>query len=228
MMKLLLIEDEDKLSIAVRKGLMQLGYRVDTAYDGQSGLSMALEYDYDVVILDINLPLLSGFQVCQLLRTDKPQIPVLMLTALESLAHKKDGYATGASDYLTKPFLIDELHTRILSLYTRFKEVSTNQTLRIADLELNGHTRQVTRSGQTIDLTAREYAMLEYLLLNKNRIISRVNMYERILKLNVGSSINMIDVYINYLRRKIDKHFSPKLIYTIIGIGYMLKDPTLP
>ncbi|OIN57515.1 DNA-binding response regulator [Arsenicibacter rosenii] len=227
-MKLLLIEDEDKLSIAVRKGLMQLGYRVDTAYDGQSGLSMALEYDYDVVILDINLPLLSGFQVCQLLRTDKPQIPVLMLTALESLAHKKDGYATGASDYLTKPFLIDELHTRILSLYTRFKEVSTNQTLRIADLELNGHTRQVTRSGQTIDLTAREYAMLEYLLLNKNRIISRVNMYERILKLNVGSSINMIDVYINYLRRKIDKHFSPKLIYTIIGIGYMLKDPTLP
>lgn len=228
MMKLLLVEDDELLAATVKKELALYGNRVDTAFDGQSGLTMALENDYDVVVLDINLPLLNGFQVCQLLRTDKPHIPVLMLTALESLAHKKEGYGVGADDYLTKPFDPDDLHAHILALYSRFSEVSTTQILRLADLELNGETRQVTRSGQPIELTAREYAMLEYLLLNKNRIISRVNISERIKKRKVGASINMIDVYINYLRRKIDRQFSPKLLYTIIGVGYMLKDPTIP
>jgi two-component system copper resistance phosphate regulon response regulator CusR len=144
-MKVLIVEDEQELMTFLQRGLREEGYRVDAAFDGQLGLSMALHDDYDVVILDVNLPGLNGFQVCQRLRADKPTVPVLMLTALGGIAHKKEGY--GADDYLAKPFEFDELLLRLQALYKRFRELGTHRILRVADLELNSSTKQVQRAG---------------------------------------------------------------------------------
>ncbi|CCH03625.1 Transcriptional regulatory protein cusR (plasmid) [Fibrella aestuarina BUZ 2] len=225
-MKLLLVEDEAKLNTFIDRGLTEEGHRVDTAYDGQIGLSMALDGDYDVVILDVNLPILNGFQVCQRLRVEKPNVPVLMLTALGSMTHKKEGYGAGADDYLVKPFEFDELLLRVQALYKRYREVGAHRVLQVADLELNVGTKQVQRAGQLISLTAREYALLEYLMLNKGRIVSRVDIAEKVWELNFDTNTNVIDVYVNYLRRKVDKGFEQKLIHTVVGMGYVMKDPT--
>ncbi|MBO0936358.1 response regulator transcription factor [Fibrella sp. HMF5335] len=224
-MKILVIEDEVKLSSFIHRGLSEEGYRVDVAFDGQLGLSMALNDEYDVVILDVNLPLLNGFQVCQRLRTDKPNVPVLMLTALGGIAHKKEGFGAGADDYLVKPFEFDELLLRVQALYKRYREVGTHRILRVADLELNVATKQVYRDGQPLELTAREYALLEYLMLNKGHVVSRVDIAEKVWELNFDTNTNIIDVYINYLRRKIDKGFGTKLIHTVVGMGYVMKEP---
>ncbi|MBO0939328.1 response regulator transcription factor [Fibrella sp. HMF5335] len=224
-MKLLVIEDEPKLSSFIQKGLTEEGYRADTAFDGRLGLSMALNDDYDIVILDVSLPLLNGFDVCQRLRAEKPHVPVIMLTALGGIAHKKEGFGAGADDYLVKPFEFDELLLRVQALYKRYREVGTNRILRVADLELNVGTKQVQRDGKTLDLTAREYALLEYLMLNKSRIVSRVDIAEKVWELNFDTNTNVIDVYINYLRRKVDKAFGVKLIHTVVGMGYVMKDP---
>lgn len=223
-MKLLVIEDELKLSAFIQKGLTEEGHWVDAAFDGQIGLSMALADDYDVVVLDVNLPLLNGFEVCQRLRLDKPQVPVLLLTALGSLAHKKAGYGAGADDYLVKPFEFDELLLRVRALYKRYRELGTYRILRVADLELDSGAKQVQRAGRRIELTAREYALLEYLMLNKGRIVSRVDIAEKVWELNFDTNTNVIDVYINYIRRKVDKDFGSKLIHTVVGMGYMMKE----
>lgn len=225
-MRILVVEDEQKLSSFIQKGLNQEGYRVDTAFDGQIGLSMALNEEYDVLILDVNLPVLNGFQVCQQLRDVKLQVPVLMLTALGSLTHKKEGYGVGADDYLVKPFEFDELLLRVRALYKRYRDVGTHRILRVADLELNIATKQVQRAGRPIDLTAREYALLEYLMLNKGHIVSRVDIAEKVWELNFDTNTNVIDVYINYLRRKVDKEFTAKLIHTVVGMGYVMDDRT--
>lgn len=224
-MRLLVIEDEVKLSTFIQKGLTQEGHWVDSAFDGQIGLSMALNDDYDVIVLDVNLPMLNGFQVCQRIRGEKPQVPVLMLTALGGLTYKKEGYGAGADDYLVKPFEFEELLLRIQALYKRYREVGTHRILHMADLELNVATKQVQRAGHSIDLTAREYALLEYLMLNKGRVVSRVDIAEKVWELNFDTNTNVIDVYINYLRRKVDKEFGAKLIHTVVGMGYIMKDP---
>ncbi|WP_020603936.1 response regulator transcription factor [Spirosoma spitsbergense] len=225
-MRILLIEDEVKLSSFIQKGLSQEGYRVDTAFDGQLGLSMGLSEEYDLIILDVNLPVLNGFQVCQQLRVEKPQVPVLMLTALGSLSHKKEGYGAGADDYLVKPFEFDELLLRVRALYKRYREVGIHRILRVGDLALNVATKQVQRAERVIDLTAREYALLEYLMLNKGRIVSRIDIAEKVWELNFDTNTNVIDVYINYLRRKVDKGFAVKLIHTVVGMGYVMDERT--
>ncbi len=223
-MKILLVEDEAKLSSFVRKGLEGEGYWVDAAFDGQLGLSMALRGDYDLVILDVNLPQLNGFEVCRRLRAERPQVAVLLLTALGGISHKTEGYDAGADDYLVKPFEFQELLLRVRALYRRYHDAGPGRVLRVADLALHLATKRVERAGQPIALTAREYALLEYLLLNQGHVVSRVDIAEKVWDINFDTNTNIIDVYITYLRRKIDKDFSPKLIHTVVGMGYALHE----
>ncbi|WP_020595764.1 response regulator transcription factor [Spirosoma panaciterrae] len=222
-MKVLLVEDEERLASFIRKGISAEGYEVDVAYDGRAGLSFFRRDIYDIIILDVNIPLLNGFDLCQLIRSENEIVPVLMLTALDSLSDKADGFNAGADDYLAKPFEFQELLLRLRAL-TRRNGPKQKQRLQLADLELNLDTKTVARAGKRIDLTTREYALLEYLMLNKGKIISRVDISERVWSLNLDSSTNVIDVYISYLRKKIDKDFSPKLLHTIVGMGYVLRE----
>ncbi|MBN8821602.1 MULTISPECIES: response regulator transcription factor [unclassified Spirosoma] len=222
-MKVLLVEDEERLASFIRKGISAEGYEVDVAYDGRAGLSHFRRDIYDIIILDVNIPLLNGFDLCQLIRSENEIVPVLMLTALDSLSDKTDGFNAGADDYLAKPFEFQELLLRLRAL-TRRNGPKQKQRLQLADLELNLDTKTVIRAGKRIDLTTREYALLEYLMLNKGKIISRVDISERVWSLNLDSSTNVIDVYVSYLRKKIDKGFSPKLLHTIVGMGYVLRE----
>lgn len=223
-MKILLVEDEAKLSSFVRKGLEGEGYWVDTAFDGQLGLSMALHGEYDLVILDVSLPELNGFEVCRRLRAERPQAPVLLLTALGGIAHKTEGYDAGADDYLVKPFEFQELLLRVRALHRRYHDAGPGRTLGVADLTMHLATKRVERAGQLVTLTAREHALLEYLLLNRGQVVSRVDIAEKVWELKFDTNTNIIDVYITYLRRKIDKDFSPKLIHTVVGMGYVLRE----
>ncbi|MBD2700419.1 response regulator transcription factor [Spirosoma sp. BT702] len=222
-MKLLLVEDEERLASFIRKGMSAEGYEVEVAYDGRTGLSLFRQDTYDIIILDVNLPQMNGFELCQIIRSENEGVPVLMLTALDSLADKSDGFNAGADDYLAKPFEFQELLLRVRAL-TRRNSPKHTQILRLADLELNLGTQTVTRAGKRIDLTTREYALMEYLMLNRGKIISRVDISERVWNLNFDSNTNVIDVYISYLRKKIDKDFSPKLLHTMVGMGYVLRE----
>lgn len=222
-MKILLVEDEERLASFIRKGMSAEGYEVEIAYDGRTGLSLFRRNSYDIILLDVNLPQINGFELCRLIRADNAEVPVLMLTALDSLADKSDGFNAGADDYLAKPFEFQELLLRVRAL-TRRNGSRPKQVLLLADLELNLDSKTVARAGQRIDLTTREYALLEYLMLNKGKIISRVDISERVWSLNFDTTTNVIDVYISYLRKKIDKNFSPKLLHTIVGMGYVLRE----
>jgi two-component system copper resistance phosphate regulon response regulator CusR len=222
-MKVLLVEDEERLASFIRKGISAEGYEVEVAHDGRTGLSLFRRDIYDIIILDVNLPQINGFELCRLIRSDNEAVPVLMLTALDSMADKSDGFNAGADDYLAKPFEFQELLLRLRAL-TRRSGSRPKQILRLADLELNLDTKTVTRAGKRIDLTTREYALAEYLMLNKGKIISRVDISERVWSLNFDTNSNVIDVYISYLRKKIDKDFSPKLLHTIVGMGYVLRE----
>ncbi|MFN3378739.1 MAG: response regulator [Runella zeae] len=222
-MKILLVEDEERLASFIRKGISAERYEVTVAYDGRTGLSLFRKDIYDIIILDVNLPQLNGFELCRLIRSENENVPVLMLTALDSMADKSDGFNAGADDYLAKPFEFQELLLRLRAL-TRRNGFKQKQILRLADLELNLDTKTVTRAGKRIDLTTREYSLMEYLMLNKGKTISRVDISERVWSLNFDSNTNVIDVYISYLRKKIDKDFSPKLLHTIVGMGYVLRE----
>jgi two-component system, OmpR family, copper resistance phosphate regulon response regulator CusR len=222
-MKVLLVEDEERMVSFIRKGISAEGYEIEVAFDGRTGLSLFRRDSYDIIILDVNLPQINGFELCRLIRADNETVPVLMLTALDSLADKADGFNAGADDYLAKPFEFQELLLRIRAL-TRRNGPKQKQVLRLADLELNLDAKTVTRAGQRIDLTTREYSLMEYLMLNKGRIVSRVDISERVWNLNFDTNTNVIDVYISYLRKKIDKDFSPKLLHTIVGMGYVLRE----
>ncbi|WP_421826453.1 response regulator [Larkinella sp.] len=222
-MKILLVEDEERLASFIRKGISAEGYEVEVAYDGRDGLALFRREIFDLIILDVNLPQLNGFELCRLIRSENEAVPVLMLTALDSLADKSDGFNAGADDYLAKPFEFQELLLRLRAL-TRRSGSRPKQILRLADLELNLDTKTVTRAGKRIDLTTREYALIEYLMLNKGKIISRVDISERVWSLNFDTNSNVIDVYISYLRKKIDKDFSPRLLHTIVGMGYVLRE----
>ncbi|WP_080237683.1 response regulator [Spirosoma rigui] len=222
-MKILLVEDEERLASFIRKGMSAEGYEVEVAYDGRTGLSLFRRDIYDIIILDVNLPQMNGFDLCRLIRSENESVPVLMLTALDSMADKSDGFNAGADDYLAKPFEFQELLLRVRAL-TRRSGSKPKQILRLADLELNLDSKTVTRAGKRIDLTTREYALVEYMMLNKGKIISRVDISERVWSLNFDNNSNVIDVYISYLRKKIDKDFSPKLLHTIVGMGYVLRE----
>ncbi len=222
-MKILLIEDEQKVSSFIKKGLEEEYYSIEIAKNGEEGLKLALTEEYDLMIVDIMLPLRDGFSVVKEVRKNKIVTPILFLTAKDKVEDKVYGLDSGADDYLTKPFAFEELLARVRALLRR-KEMEKSVQLRAGDLILDTQTHRVNRDGKEIILTPREYSLLEYLLRNKNRIISRTRLTEHIYDYQFDTNTNVIDVYINKLRNKIDKDFGKQLLYTMRGIGYTIKD----
>lgn len=223
--KILVIEDEKKISALIRKGLEEERYSVDEAFDGESGEKMISENSYHLVILDIMLPKKDGLEVLNALRKSGKDLPVLMLTAKGTVEDRVKGLDTGADDYLVKPFAISELLARVRSLLRRKKESGTlSTTLSIGDLTLDLVSHKATRNGTMIDLTSKEFALLEYFIRNKNKTLNRSAITEHIWNYNFDTGTNIIDVYINHLRAKIDGGFPKKLIHTVRGVGYVMKD----
>lgn len=233
-MKILVIEDEVKVAEVLKRGLSEEGYVVDNAYDGQIGLRMATAGVYDLILLDINLPVMNGLELCKRLREKDEITPVLMLTALGMSDDIVSGLEAGADDYLAKPFRFNELYARIKAL-TRRKRIlekiagqekeSSASVFTLSDLSIDFDAREVKRGDKVIQLTAREYALLEYLAHHTGKVRSRLEIAEAVWGLDFETGTNFIDVYINYLRNKIDKPFNNKLIHTITGFGYVLKIP---
>lgn len=223
-MNILLIEDEPKVSGFITKGLEEQGYKVTVAHDGKAGRDNAIEGSFDLVILDVMLPNMNGFEVCKSIRQRKKELPILMLTALGTVHDKVEGLESGADDYLTKPFHFEELVARVKALIRRQKAVSSSKTYTVDDLTIDCYKKSVVRAGKEIFLTAKEFTLLELLMANKGRVLSRASIDEAVWGINFNRGTNLVDVYINYLRTKIDKGFSKKLIHTVIGMGYVLKD----
>lgn len=224
-MKILLIEDEIKVSKFIKKGLEEQMFSVDVAYDGETGLSMVRQGTYDIIILDVVLPGFNGVEVCKRIRKVDDYTPVLMLTALGTLDDKVTGLDSGADDYLTKPFHFRELLARLRALARRNNpEQSFNKIIKAGDLEINLDSKGVKRGNEELTLTAREFRLLVLLARNKGRVLSRAEIAEKIWEQSFESGSNVIDVYVNYLRKKIDSGTSRKLIHTIIGMGYVLRD----
>jgi two-component system, OmpR family, copper resistance phosphate regulon response regulator CusR len=225
--RILLAEDEQKIAQALKQGLEERGYEVTAAYDGNIALKLFGAEKWDLVILDINLPGLNGFEVCKSIRAADPQVPVIMLTALNGMDNKVEGYDAGADDYLVKPFAFQELVLKIHVLLRRTSEqpFQKSNMLQIADLEMNLDTKSVKRGGTEIVLTAKEFQLLEYLMRNRSRVVSRADIAINVWDIDFDTNTNVIDVYINYLRNKVDKPFEQKLIHTQVGMGYILKEP---
>jgi len=224
-MRILVVEDEAKVGSFIRRALEEESYAIDLCVDGAEGLDLALAGTYDLIVLDVMLPRLSGLEILQRLRKEKVKTPVLILTARAQLEQKVKGLDAGADDYLTKPFAIEELLARVRALLRRGMGESAG-LLQVEDVVLNPATREVTRGGQRLDLTTKEYALLEYFMRNPGRILTRPMIAEHVWNLDFDTFTNVIDVYINYLRKKIDADFSPKLLQTVRGVGYVLKEPT--
>lgn len=222
-MRILLIEDEKRLSHYIKKGLAETGYAVDQAYDGEEGLYLAKEETYDVVILDVMLPKLNGIKVCKQLRLSKKDTPILMLTARGETEDKILGLESGADDYLTKPFEFAELKARINALLRRSYHQVTNN-LAIDNLEVDPLKHTVKRDGKMIKLTPKEFAILELLLRRKNEVVTRTQVIEHVWDYNFDSLSNVVDVFIGTLRKKIDKGYKIPLIHTLHGVGYMATD----
>ena len=221
-MRILVVEDEKKIAGFVKRGLKEEGYAVDVAADGDEGYELASVNDYDLIILDIMLPKCDGVTLCKKLRSDKVDTPVIMLTAKTSVQDKVTGLDAGANDYLTKPFAFEELLARMRVLLRRTVQPATR--LQVADLALDLLSHKVTRADRDIILSSREFALLEYLMRNAGAVVTRTMISEHVWDIDFDTSTNVIDVYINYLRNKIDADFDKKLIQTIRGRGYMLKE----
>jgi heavy metal response regulator len=223
-MRILVVEDEPKVASFVRRALEAEHHAVDVATDGDAGLAEALAGAYDLVVLDVMLPKRDGLGVLRELRAGGHAVPVLLLTARAEVADKVAGLDVGADDYLTKPFAVEELLARVRALLRRGAAAAPPQ-LGIADLTLDPVTREVTRAGKRIELTAREYALLEFFLRNRGRVLGRALIAQHVWGVDFDTFTNVIDVYVNYLRRKIDADFEPKLVHTVRGVGYVLKEP---
>ena len=221
-MRILVIEDEKKVATFIKKGLVEEHYAVDTAFDGEEGLYLAEINEYDLIVLDLMIPKIDGFGVLKKIRERKNNVPILVLTAKDSIDDTVRGLDAGCDDYLTKPFAFAELLARIRALLRRDKK-EKESVLRIADLSLSIVTHKVMRQGKEIELTSKEYALLEYFMRNPEKVLTRTMISEHVWDYHFDSNTNVIDVYVNYLRKKIDKSFDPKLIHTIRGIGYMMK-----
>jgi two-component system, OmpR family, copper resistance phosphate regulon response regulator CusR len=221
-MRILIVEDEKKVANFIKKGLQQEGYAADIAQDGEEALESAMAFDYDAMVLDLMLPKKSGLDVLRTVRASKPKLAVLILTAKGSLEDKVTGFDAGADDYLPKPFAFAELSARIRALLRR--GAAKDNKLKVGDLEMDTSTRQVRRGGQAIDLKLKEYALLEFLLRNAHRAVTRTMIVEHVWDIHFDSISNVVDVHINSLRNKIDKGFTPPLIHTVRGVGYMLTD----
>jgi two-component system copper resistance phosphate regulon response regulator CusR len=220
-MRLLLIEDEEKVSRFIVKGLMAERFAVDVAAEGDKGLELARAYNYDLIILDLMLPGLSGTEVLRLVRRQNEHVPVMVLTARDGVTDKVQHFEIGADDYLTKPFAFAELLVRVKALLRR-GAVSRANALRVADLQIDRLTQQVRRGGQRIELTGKEYALLEYLMTNAGRVLSRTMIIEHVWDQSFDGATNIVDVYVRHLRNKIDEPFERKLIRTVRGVGYAI------
>lgn len=227
MTSVLLIEDEPKVAAPVKKWLEENDFVVELAPDGAVGRHLAQINKYDIVLLDLNLPFVNGYDVCRAIRTVHQQLPIIMVTALGSVEQKLTGFDAGADDYIVKPFDFRELLARMRTLLKRSPatpvEMEVGEILRVADLELNTGFKTVMRKGELITLTAREFALLEYLVRRNGRVASRNEIVEHVWDVNFDTGTNVVEVYINFLRKKIDKNFHPKLIHTKQGMGYYIK-----
>lgn len=225
MIQLLLVEDDQRIAALIRQGLEEQGFEVTAAYDGLMGKKLAVSRSYDIIITDIILPNLNGIDLCKEIRSVKPDVPIIMLTALGTTDDKVEGFDAGADDYLVKPFELRELLVRIRALLKR--SASNNQVqgfiLRYADIEMNMHTKIVKRNNKEIELTPKELKLLEYMMQNPERVLSRTEIAEKVWDTSFDTGTNFIDVYINYLRKKIDKDFDTKLIHTKSGLGFIFK-----
>lgn len=222
-MRILLVEDEEKVSRFIVRGLTAEGFAVDCAADGHTGLELATTYDYDLIVLDLMLPGLSGTEVLGRIRRGDYRVPILMLTARDSVADKVEHLEAGADDYLTKPFAFAELMARAKALLRR-GSVERPNTLRVADLEVDRLSQQVKRAGQRIELTAKEYALLEYLTANAGRVLSRTMIIDHVWDQSFDGATNIVDVYVRHLRTKVDDRHAKKLIRTVRGVGYKISD----
>lgn len=228
MKNILIVEDDRRIAQNIYRGLTAESFEAEIAYDGITGKQMALDKKFDLVLLDVNLPGMKGYEVCQQIRIYKPMLPIIMLTAYGEIEDKVEGLNRGADDYIVKPFDFRELLARI-NAALRIADLRTpadkeGKTLRIADLELNMATKEVVRAGKSIELTAKEFALLEYLLLNRGRVVSKMDLAEHVWHLNFDPGTNVVEVYINYLRKKVDKDFATKIIHTRPGLGYIMKE----
>lgn len=224
--KILIVEDEIKIAQTLKKGLSENDYYVELAYDGTIGKRLFSAHSFDLIILDVNLPGINGYALCKEIRNINQHIPILMLTAMSATEDKIEGFDAGADDYLVKPFEFKELLVRIRALLKRTlnQQLPTGIILRVADLELNLDSKEVKRGNVKIYLTLKEFQLLEYFMRNRNRVLSRADIAERVWDIDFDTQTNVIDVYVNYLRNKIDKNFSTRLIHTQVGMGYMLKE----
>ena len=223
-MRILIVEDEKSLNEILEKHLKSHGYAVDSCYAGDMALDYILSTDYDAIILDIMLPGLSGLEVLSRARARDIDTPILLLTARDSVADKVQGLDAGADDYLTKPFALEELLARIRMLL-RKKAGSKTNSYQLADLILDVTSHRVVRAGQEINLSAREFALLQYLMVNRGQTLSRQQIEDHLWDYSYEGASNMVDVYIRYLRKKIDEGYEPKLIHTVRGVGYVIKEP---
>ncbi len=225
-MRILVVEDQTKMAAFLKQGLTEIGYTVDVAESGLSAEALTAEHEYDLVILDIMLPDQNGIDTARHLRRDGYVGPILMLTALSTTKDKVNGLDAGADDYLTKPYSFDELQARVRALLRRNSNKGGNSFLNYADLELDLIARKARRQGKEIPLTAKEFSLLEYFLRNPERPLGRVQISEHVWDVHHDTDTNVIDVYINMLRKKVDHPFSTKLIHTVVGVGYALKKDT--
>jgi two-component system, OmpR family, copper resistance phosphate regulon response regulator CusR len=225
--KILIVEDEEKVANFIKKGLHTQNFMADIANTGKMALQLFGSNSYDLIILDVGLPDFSGLEVCQQIREKNERIPILILTALSSVSDKLSGFEVGTDDYLVKPFDFMELLVRIQSLLKRnwcLDDAIKMEKLTIGDLELDLKEKIARRNGALISLTAKEFNLLEYLMINKGRVVSKLDIAEQVWDINFDTGTNFIEVYVNYLRNKIDKNHTTKLIHTIVGMGYMLKN----
>lgn len=224
-MGILLVEDEPNVVSVIKRGLTEYGFEVSVAANGVTGLQMALENDFDLVILDVMLPLMDGIQVCKRIREQNKVVPIIMLTALDSTENIVGGLDSGADDYMVKPFKIAELAARVRTLLRRRGgETQSNDSYTIADLRVDINSKMVYRDNEQVKLTATEYRLLEYFIKNKKKVLSRIQILENVWDIDFNMGTNVVDVYVNYLRKKLEKNGGSKLIHTVFGMGYIMKE----
>jgi two-component system copper resistance phosphate regulon response regulator CusR len=225
--RILLVEDEKKIADSLKKGLTEQNFSVDVAYDGLEGKKLFESRNFDVVILDINLPGMSGFALCKKIRNRNPNVPIVMLTALSATDDKIEGFDAGADDYIVKPFEFKELVVRLRALLKRiYQNIPVGNVLKVGDLVINLDSKEVARGGNGISLTAKEFQLLEYLVRNRNKVVSRADIALNVWDIDFDTKTNVIDVYVNFLRKKLDHDHDKKIIHTQVGVGYIVKEPS--